>query len=103
MTRTTISRVLLVAAGALALSGCLTPEEIEAQRQAEMQEQLRLQAMIEAGECRERTMTGMRTRTIYECDEEGRADNATARESVRRMQRQGGLCGGDNVACSDPM
>lgn len=102
MTNNTIVRLMLVSAAALALSGCLTPEEIEAQRQAEMQEQLRLQAMIEAGECRERTMTGMRTRTIYECDEEGRADNSGARESLRRMRRQGGLCGGDNVAC-DPM
>lgn len=102
MTKNNIVRLILVATGALALSGCLTPEEIEAQRQAEMQEQLRLQAMIEAGECRERTMTGMRTRTIYECDEEGRADNSGARESLRRMRRQGGLCGGDNVAC-DPM
>lgn len=102
MTKNNIVRLILVASGALALSGCLTPEEIEAQRQAEMQEQLRLQAMIEAGECRERTMTGMRTRTIYECDEEGRADNSGARESLRRMRRQGGLCGGDNVAC-DPM
>lgn len=102
MTNITIVRLMLVSAAALALSGCLTPEEIEAQRQAEMQEQLRLQAMIEAGECRERTMTGMRTRTIYECDEEGRADNSGARESLRRMRRQGGLCGGDNVAC-DPM
>ncbi|MEA1941599.1 MAG: hypothetical protein U9P68_05075 [Pseudomonadota bacterium] len=102
MTRTTTLRLVLVTVGALALSGCLTPEEIEAQRQAEMQEQLRLQRMIEAGECRERTMTGMRTRTIYECDEEGRADNSGARESLRRMRRQGGLCGGDNVAC-EPM
>jgi phosphoserine phosphatase len=102
MTNNTIIRLMLVSAAALALSGCLTPEEIEAQRQAEMQEQLRLQAMIEAGECRERTMTGMRTRTIYECDEEGRADNSGARESLRRMRRQGGLCGGGNAAC-DPM
>lgn len=103
MSKKTFFLAGVVTVAALGLSGCLTPEEIEAQRQAEMREQLRLQAMIEAGECRERTMTGMRTRTIYECDEEGRADNSTARESVRRMQRQGGLCGGDNVACSDPM
>lgn len=100
MTLKMIMRTSLVLVGALSLAGCLTPEEIEANRQAEYAEQLRLQEMIEAGLCRERTMTGQRTRTIYECDEEGRADNSAAQESVRRMQRQGGLCGGGNAACS---
>lgn len=95
---------MLPLAGAMALSGCITsPEEQEAIRQAELEERARLQRMIEAGECSERRQTGMRTRIVYECGEEGTADNSTARESVRRMQRQGGLCGGGNAACGGPM
>ncbi|MBO6766544.1 hypothetical protein [Maricaulis sp.] len=83
------------------LSGCITsPEEQEALRQAELEEQLQLQAMIEAGECRERPMTGMRTRTVYECGPENTDRTDAVREGMRRIDRQGGLCGGGSAACS---
>ncbi|GLK50941.1 hypothetical protein [Maricaulis virginensis] len=82
------------------LSGCITsPEEQEALRQAELEEQLHLQAMIEAGQCRERPMTGMRTRTVYECGEENAEMLDAARESMRRINRQGGICS-SGAACS---
>lgn len=85
-----ISRIGFVVAGALALSGCITsPEEREALERAAYEEQVRLQAMIEAGECRERRMTGMRTRVVYECGDEDRDMTQAAQESVRRMQHQG--------------
>ena len=70
-----------------------SPEEQEALRQAELEEQLHLQAMIEAGECRERPMTGMRTRTVYECGEENAEmlDAARAQAPARRQKpREGG-------------
>jgi hypothetical protein len=88
---------LAPALGAIALAGCITsPEEQEALREAEYAEQLRLQRMIEAGECSERPMTGQRTRTVYECGEENDDMIDAARESMRRISRQGSLCRGDN-------
>lgn len=56
--------------------------------------------MIANGECRESQRTGTRTRTAYECGGENRDNTDAARESVHRMQNQGAMCGGDNVACS---
>ena len=92
--------LLVPVLGAMALSGCITsPEEQEAIREAEYAEQLRLQRMIEAGECSERPMTGQRTRTVYECGEENADMVDAARESMRRISRQGSICGGGNAGC----
>jgi len=97
-----LAGVLAPVLGAAALSGCITsPEEQEALREAEYAEQLRLQRMIEAGECSERPMTGQRTRTVYECGDENADMVDAARESMRRIQRQGGLArDGGNGSCT---
>lgn len=41
-------------------------------------------------------MTGQRTRTVYECGEENADMVDAARESMRRISRQGALCRGAN-------
>lgn len=86
-------RAALVAAGTLGLAGCITsPEEQEELRVAEMEERERLQAMIDAGECRERHRTGSRTRVVYECGEVPIETLEGTRETMRRFFENSGRC-----------
>jgi hypothetical protein len=87
-----------LAASTLLLTGCLTdPELVREQRR---QEQLRIQTMMENGECSVSQRTGSRTRRHIECGDENDDRTDAARESMRRINRQGGICGGDNEACN---
>lgn len=97
--------LLCVSAGIL-IAGCTTTEEraaLQAERAEEREEMAR---MIAAGECQEEHRLGTRARPRYVCDPTGEGRDASAdgaRESVRRMQRQGSLCDGYNPACNpDP-
>lgn len=84
---------IAVAGVVMLLSGCITsPEEQEAIRQAELEDRVRLQAMIDAGECRERHRTGSRTRIVYECGEVPDEVLEDTREIMRELYRAGGRC-----------
>lgn len=81
--------------GAAVLTGCITsPEEQEALRQAEMEDRVRLQAMIDAGECRERHRTGSRTRVVYECGEVSQSTLDSTRETLLELFEDSGRCPG---------
>lgn len=94
MKRMTDMRMLGLVLATASLAGCVTDPELV--REERMQERARLLEMYENGECRERVVTGRRTRLMIECGEENREMTEAAQEGVRRMQDQGAICGGQN-------